>query len=161
MRLFLRLAVIIVLSFGFVTTVVAEKAPDFRLPTDKGPVRLSALQGQVVYVDFWATWCTPCRKSFPWMNEMHAKYADDGLKIIAVSLDAEKSMVKKFVKKFPADFLIAYDPKGTSAEKYDVKGMPSSYLIDRKGNLVETHIGFRNSDREPLEKKIKAVLGKK
>lgn len=136
----------------------AQPAPAFKIPSAKGMVDLKKLRGQVVYLDFWASWCTPCKKSFPWMNEMHNKYKKDGLKIVAVNLDKKRDVIDTFLKKMPAEFTIAYDPGGNLAKAYKLVGMPSSYLIDRNGNLHETHVGFRKKDKQKLENKIQGLL---
>ncbi len=138
--------------------VYAEQAPKFSLPSDNGMVSLTALKGKVVYVDFWATWCGPCRKSFPWMNEMNDKYKKQGLEIIAISMDSKKEKVAKFLEKVPANFTIAYDPEGEVADAYKVQVMPSSYIIDRNGKLIEKHYGFRTKDKSDLEKALQAAL---
>jgi len=134
-------------------------APLFALPTGEGAVDLARLKGRVVYLDFWASWCGPCRKSFPWMNAMQAKYAGQGLTVIAVNLDQDKALAAKFLAEHPATFTVAYDPKGQTAERYGVKGMPSSYLVDREGRLQMTHLGFRDQDREALEAELRKLLG--
>jgi len=136
----------------------AEKAKDFTLPTDKGEIQLSKLEGSVVYVDFWASWCTPCRKSFPWMNKMHAKYQDQGLEIIGITLDENEAAAHKFLKKLPALFTVAYDTRGTIADLYKVQVMPTSYLIDREGNLVLTHKGFKAKHEAELEAELVKYL---
>ena len=136
-------------------------APPFTLPTDHGDISLSQLQGQVVYVDFWASWCGPCRKSFPWMNDLHARYGAQGLKIVAVNLDTERELSAKFLQKYPARFLVAYDPQGAVAETYHVAGMPTSVLIDRQGRLSYIHQGFREDDMPRLEAEIRALLAQK
>lgn len=139
----------------------AEKAIDFDLPSDEGNIKLSDLKGSVVYVDYWASWCPPCRKSFPWMNKMHSKYEAQGLKIIGISLDSKRKNAHKFLKKMPALFSIAYDPEGNTADDYNVQVMPTSYLIDRDGNLIYTHKGFNNKHKEKLEKEfVKALTAK-
>ncbi len=135
-----------------------EVAPTFKIPTAKGMIDLSELKGQVIYLDFWASWCIPCRKSFPWMNEMQNKYKDDGLKIVAVNLDKTRDVIDKFLKRPPADFTIAYDPGGQLAQSYKLAGMPTSYLIDRLGHIQATHVGFRKKDQDKLEGKIKDLL---
>lgn len=141
------------------SSLTTKKAPDFTLPTIDGKtVTLSELRGQVVYVDFWATWCPPCRKSFPWMQKMHDRYAKTGLKIIAISLDGKRELIDDFLKSNPVSFTIAHDPKGESADAYKLIGMPSSYIIDRHGNIQQSHAGFRNDDKDKLEAQIKAVL---
>ncbi len=155
-----RFLTVILLLFTLSTNVTAsnQKAPDFSLKTQSGNITLKELQGKIVYLDFWASWCVPCRKSFPWMNEMHDRYKDKGLVIVAVNLDKDPELVAKFLSDYPAKFKIAYDPSGKSAEAYKVLGMPSSYIIDRKGNIIETHIGFREKDKADLEKKISSFL---
>ena len=139
----------------------ADAAPDFKLPSAKGMVELSKLKGKVVYVDFWASWCIPCRKSFPWMNELHKKYKDQGLEVVAVNLDKSREPIDDFLAKTPADFTIAYDPSGGTATNYKVSGMPSTYLIDRNGLLQLSHIGFRDKDKVEMESKIKELLANK
>ncbi len=136
----------------------AEPAHDFTLPGEKGTVSLNQYKGQVVYLDFWASWCGPCRQSFPWMNEMQQRYGDKGFKVIAINLDKEPSLREKFIATIPPKFTIAFDPEGTVAEQYGVQGMPSSYIIDRNGNIYAHHLGFREKDTAELEKTIQSLL---
>lgn len=155
---FIFLALSLVLSLASFPAAAGKPAPEFTLPLKNGSITLSQYKGKVVYLDFWASWCIPCRKSFPWMNSMEQKYSNKGLKIITINLDKKEKAVEKFLKRYPAKFAVAYDPAGKTAEAYDVKGMPSSYLIDRNGNIIYTHIGFRASNKNKLEAKIKAAL---
>ena len=136
-------------------------APGFSLSGDSGQVTLSDYRGKVVYLDFWASWCPPCRASFPWMNDLQKKYEKKGLEIIAVNLDKDRSSIKDFIAATQPQFTIAYDPEGTLAERYEVMGMPSSYLIDRNGKLHSTHIGFREKDKTTLEQQIIQLLEEK
>ena len=154
--------IIAVILFMLITIqpAFAEMAKDFTLPMDKGEVQLSELKGKVVYVDFWASWCTPCRKSFPWMNEMHAKYQSQGLEIIGISLDENEAQAYKFLEKIPAQFTIAYDTKGTVADLYEVQVMPTSYLIDRNGKLLFTHKGFKTKHEDAMEAELVKALKK-
>lgn len=150
-----------VVGLVILTTMVsvqAAPAPDFKLPTQTDPVSLQTLRGQVVYLDFWASWCKPCRRSFPWMNAMQAKYHDKGLQIIAVNLDSDPEQVKRFLEKYPADFIVAFDAEGKVASQYQVKGMPSSYLIDKQGNIHASHIGFRDEAKAAVESQINQLL---
>ncbi len=149
------------LLFILSTQAFAQKpAPDFTLPTipGNGEISLSSLKGRVVYLDFWATWCPPCRKSFPWMDEMQSEYGDAGLTIIAVSIDSNKTLAKRFVDQMEPGFTVAHDAKGRVAKKYKVNAMPTSYLIDREGRIVSQHIGFRKSDGDKLEEQIEDLL---
>jgi len=140
---------------------MAQKAPTFSLPGTTDTVDLKKLKGKVVYLDFWASWCDPCRKSFPWMNEMDSRYDSNKFTIVAVNLDSSKSDADKFLKKVPANFTIAYDPEGKVADQYQLKAMPSSYLIDKKGNLVLVHKGYREGDAQKIEDKIQLLVNSK
>jgi cytochrome c biogenesis protein CcmG/thiol:disulfide interchange protein DsbE len=139
----------------------ASAAPDFSLPGLQDTVSLAALKGKVVYVDFWASWCGPCKQSFPFMNELQAKYRAQGLEVVAVNLDAKRDDADKFLADVPARFTVAFDAKGDSAKRFGLKGMPSSYLIGRDGQLVAVHKGFKGDDRKELEARIALALGAK
>lgn len=119
---------------------------------------IQANKGKVIYIDFWASWCKPCRESFPWMNNMKGKYEKDGLFIISINLDADKSYATEFLDEVPATFDVIYDPKGITARKLKIKGMPSSYLIDRSGKLVSGHNGFNDEKKKLFEQEIKDLL---
>lgn len=134
-------------------------APQFDLPGLDGAVKLAKLQGKVVYVDFWASWCGPCRQSFPWMNEMQTKYGAKGLQIVGVNVDAKSDDARQFLTAMPARFAIAFDPQGATPRSYGIKGMPSSVLIGPDGKVLLEHSGFREADRAELESKIQSALG--
>ena len=136
-------------------------APDVNLPGLTDAVTLAALSGKVVYVDFWASWCGPCKQSFPFMNELQAKYRAQGLEVVAVNLDAKRGEADKFLGEVPAHFTLAFDAKGESAKRFELKGMPSSYLIGRDGRLVAVHKGFKDDDRKALEASIALALASK
>ncbi len=140
-------------------TALAKKAPDFNLPSSDGHnIKLSDFRGQVVYVDFWASWCKPCRKSFPFMNNLQKKYGKQGLKVIAINLDSDKGAAKRFLKKNPAKFTIAYDTENKTPELYGLMVMPTTYLVDRQGNLVDVHKGFKQSQTAKVEKTVMKYL---
>ena len=141
------------------TAAAGTAAPDLSLKKlDNSSFKLSDFRGDVLYVDFWATWCPPCRKSFPWMEEMHQRYKDLGFKVIAISLDNKRAVIDQFLETMTTNFVIAHDPGGDSATQFKVKGMPSSYLIDRKGNIHMTHLGFNTKDKSKLEEEIKKLI---
>ncbi|PKG55405.1 TlpA family protein disulfide reductase [Shewanella sp. Choline-02u-19] len=121
-------------------------------------VSLNEFKGKVVYLDFWASWCGPCRKSFPWMNAMHQKYQQQGLAIVAINLDENKALAKKFLSKLPADFHIRFDPQADVASKFDLQGMPSSYIFNRQGELVQMHLGFFEEKSADYENEIIELL---
>jgi len=138
--------------------VAAGIAPHFTLPTSAGTLSLADLKGKVVYLDFWASWCPPCRQSFPWMNEMEARYAHRGLAVVAINLDKDRALAEKFLKEVPAQFTVAFDPEGRVADSYHVPGMPSSFIIDRNGKIQKVHIGFQEKDTSDLEASLRSAL---
>ena len=140
------------------SSAIASKAPSFELPSDTGEFSLEQYRNQVVFIDFWASWCVPCRLSFPWLNEMEARYGEDGFKVIGINVDHDKAKASKFLERIPADFEIAYDPEGTVADMYSLKVMPSSFIIDQEGNLIHKHKGFKASDGTRMENMIKDLL---
>ena len=153
--------IFLLLTFLISPAALANKAPVFELPGDSGTISLKEYRNQVVFVDFWASWCVPCKYSFPWMNEMQERYGKDGLKVIGINVDKDKAMAKKFLEHVPATFDIAYDPEGEIADLYSLKVMPSSYLIDRDGNLVPAHKGFKTSDGSQMEDMIRKLIDDK
>lgn len=145
-----------------VTTAASLKpgalAPGFELPGEGGTVSLAAYRGKLVYVDFWASWCGPCRKSFPWMSALQQRYGAHGLQVVAINLDAKRDDAAAFLAHTPAGFTVAYDAAGATARAYGVKGMPSSALIGRDGTLLWLHTGFNQADQPLLDAQIKAAL---
>jgi len=135
-----------------------SKAPAIHLPAIDGEVDLAQLEGKVIYLDFWASWCDPCRDSFPWMAEMKEKYGARGLEVVAVNLDKERVLADKFLKNMTVNFVVAFDASGDSAAKYGLRGMPGSYLIGRGGNIQASHLGFTDKDKTKLEAAIKVLL---
>ena len=122
------------------------------------PFDLTAYKGKVVMVDFWASWCGPCRESFPWMNQMSAKKADQGLVILGVNVDERSADAEKFLAANPADFNILYDPKGEYASYYDILGMPTTLIFDREGKLQHQHSAFKLSQVSEYEAFIDKAL---
>lgn len=155
-----RISLAVLALYGFLGSgnAIAAPAPDFKLQGQQKQVKLSDYRGQIVYIDFWASWCQPCRKSFTWMNKMQSLYGKDGFKVIAINLDEDRKKADIFLKQIPANFDVAYDPRGNTAESYNVKAMPSSYLVDKQGNVIHANLGFRGNDEEKLEAKIRELI---
>jgi thiol-disulfide isomerase/thioredoxin len=145
----------LLLSFILVCSALSARATDASDPLD-----LASLRGKVVLVDFWASWCEPCRHSFPWLNEMQAKYADRGLVVIGVNVDHERAEADRFLHDVPAQFRIVYDTAGTVATHYDLPGMPVSYVIGPNGEVVQRHVGFRAALRAEREAELQKLLEK-
>ncbi len=125
---------------------VIFQAPDFTLPTLSGEkIRLSSLQGKVVLINFWATWCVPCRTEMPTIEELYQRYKDRGLEIVAINLDSLSTAgVKAFVEEVRVTFRIVLDPSWATAQVYRVVGLPTTYFVDRAGNVVVREVGERN-----------------
>ncbi len=122
---------------------------------------IASHKGKIIYLDFWASWCGPCRKSFPWMNDMQEKYLKQGLVIISVNVDNNKVLAEEFLAEVPASFNVFYDPKGKVARKFKLKGMPSSYIFDRSGKMVSAHVGFTESKIKKYEEELNTLLSEK
>jgi cytochrome c biogenesis protein CcmG/thiol:disulfide interchange protein DsbE len=135
-------------------------APAFTLDGRSGPVSLAAYKGKYVYLDFWASWCGPCKRSFPWMGELQKRYGPAGLQVVAINVDAARADAQRFLAENPADFVIAYDAEGAVAKQYAIKGMPSSVLIGPDGKIVHVHAGFNDETARTVDASIKAALAK-
>lgn len=120
---------------------------------------LDQFKGKVVYVDFWASWCGPCRQSFPWMQAMQQKYGAKGFQVVAINLDQEPELAKKFLEKYAVDFKVEYDAQGEIAQHFGVQAMPTSLLIDRTGKTRERHNGYFSDKQTGYESEILALLG--
>lgn len=119
---------------------------------------LTQYQGKVVVLEFWASWCAPCRQSFPWWNTMHAKYADEGLIIIGVNLDNEPDSALAFLEEYPANFKIYYDTDKELARTFGVQAMPTSYIIGRDGEIHAKHFGFKVKNQDAYEAAVVDAL---
>jgi cytochrome c biogenesis protein CcmG, thiol:disulfide interchange protein DsbE len=135
-------------------------APAFTLPTSSGSVSLDSLRGKVVLVDFWASWCVPCKSSFPWMSAMHERYRSKGLAIVAINVDKSRKSAKQFLDKHPAPFVVAYDPSGKTAKAYHVWGMPTSYLIGPDRSILFSRSGFDPKHAREVEAMIAEAVAR-
>lgn len=126
----------------------AKDAPEFQVRTpDDRTLRLSDFKGKVVFLNFWATWCEPCREEMPSMERLHRAYKDRGLVVLAISLDSQgASVVNPFVKQFKLTFPVGLDPKMAVREKYGVWAVPSTFIIDRAGKRALFANGAREWD---------------
>ena len=116
-------------------------------------------KGKVVLVDFWASWCEPCKQSFPVMEELHKRYAERGLVIIAVNVDENRADMEAFLKKNTASFTVMRDSGQKLVEKTGIATMPSSFLLDRDGKVRFTHTGFKGAEtKKKYEEEIESLL---
>jgi thiol-disulfide isomerase/thioredoxin len=135
-------------------------APDCAL-TDLAtstPLHLHDLRGKVVYVDFWASWCVPCRDAFPFMNGLAGEFPATQFEVLAVNLDEEVADAKAFLMHFPASFQLALDATKQCPVDFGVLGMPTSFLVDRAGRVRLVHRGFRPGDVRALRDAIRSLI---
>jgi thiol-disulfide isomerase/thioredoxin len=119
---------------------------------------LEAQRGKVVYVDFWASWCVPCRLSMPALDALHRKHAARGLVVVGVNKDVSAADAQRFLQRTPVGFALATDPADAAARAFDVKAMPSGYLLDRKGVVRRVHRGFTEATGAELEREVESLL---
>jgi thiol-disulfide isomerase/thioredoxin len=136
---------------------VLMSAPSFA----QANLDLKGLRGHVVYVDFWASWCTPCRESFPWMKALESTYGSQGLSVVAIDLDHDRQDAQRFLRMFKPNFPVIFDPAGTLAQRFNVMGMPTSVLIDREGKIRYQHVGFLLKQRAEYEQQVLGLLAQK
>ncbi len=136
-----------------------KAAPAFALPARDGSTLDSAtLRGKVVLVDFWASWCAPCRQSFPALDDLYRRLGPEGFEVVGVNLDEERADADRFLRERPVSFTIVFDPEATTPDGYGLKTMPGSFLIGRDGTIRGSHSGFRKGDDERLEAEVRELL---
>lgn len=140
---------------------VGQPAPSIDLPNmpnNGHNTSLASLQGQVVYVDFWASWCGPCRVSFPLLNDMRNQLHEQGFEVLAVNVDEFEKDALAFLDELPVDYAVVRDSEGVTPASFGVLGMPTGFLIDREGRIREVHQGFRKSDAARIREAVSSLL---
>lgn len=149
-------------NFNAYSQEEGTKAPEIILRTQSGAdFSLSSLSGKVVIVDFWASWCGPCRLGMPFLQQLYEEYKAKGLEIVGINLDTKQENIEKFINKLSKkpSFTILWDSKGGTPNTYKVAGMPTTLFIDKKGIIRYRHIGFKEEDKETYRKLIEQLLG--
>ncbi len=140
--------------------LVGAPAPDFAASSvnGKGRAAVKASSGKVLIVDFWATWCEPCKKSFPKLQDLYTKFKTSGMDLIAVSEDDENSGIQDFGTTFGAKFPLVWDDGKAIAGKWKPKSMPSTFIVDKKGIVRFVHFGYHDGEEGEIEKEVKSLL---
>jgi cytochrome c biogenesis protein CcmG, thiol:disulfide interchange protein DsbE len=139
--------------------LLGKPAPELRLPTVDGRVvSLEDLRGKVVIVDFWASWCGPCRQAFPALNALFEDYRARGFEVLAVNLDEKRKDADAFLADRPRSMTVLFDPAGKSAKAFGLQGMPSSFLIGRDGKVRQAHSGFNQQILDEYRDKVQQLL---
>ena len=136
-------------------------APEWTLPAiqnAQGDLSMSDFRGKITYVDFWASWCGPCRLSLPALNSLNDEFADDPVQFLAISVDVVEEDAWDFLARYSVDYPVVIDTEGDIARLFAVDGMPSGYLLDAEGRVREIHIGFKRGDELKLAESIKKML---
>jgi peroxiredoxin len=161
MRTQLNLFVIAMLSLCLSGPVTAENirsAPDFTLTDANGQsVTLSDLRGQVVMINFWASWCGPCREEMPLLEQIHQRYEALGFTLLGINVEEDSTNGQAFLQERPVSFPVLYDPKNNLSKLYDVIAMPSTVLIDRQGNIRYLHHGYKPGYENDYQDQIRAL----
>jgi len=140
--------------------LIGNPAPTFALDSanGKGKVSMSAFSGKVVIVDFWATWCEPCKKSFPKLQAISARYSASGVVVVGFSEDDDKGGISEFANSFGADFPLVWDADKGVAGKWQPGSMPSTFIVDRKGLVRFIHRGYHDGEEAELDREIRSLL---
>jgi thiol-disulfide isomerase/thioredoxin len=139
-----------------------KSVPSIALASADGTtVQLAAYTGKVLLVDFWASWCIPCKTSFPALDAMYREYQPRGLDVLAVNLDERRHDADAFLESHPYHMTVLFDPKGASPVAFGVQGMPSSFLIDKAGTIRFTHMGYSGNVAESYRREITQLLGER
>jgi len=134
-------------------------AHDFTLKSQSGEnIRLKELAGQVVLLNFWASWCGPCRKEMPKLEDLHQKYKDLGVTILGINIDENPELSKKILKDVSINFQVLYDPESQVSSRYNIEAMPATFLVDKKGDFRFRHNGYLAGYEDTYDQQIKLLI---
>ncbi|BBM01583.1 TlpA disulfide reductase family protein [Microbulbifer sp. GL-2] len=155
----LRLVALFTLLISSISASASEPSKDFTLASNKGSnLRLEEQRGEVIMLNFWASWCGPCRQEMPLLDKLHERYAAAGFQVWGVNVDAQRSDAEKLLGKIPVDFPILFDSTSEVSKMYGIDAMPSTVFIDRDGNVRHIHKGYRDGDEAAYKKIIKELI---
>ncbi|MDH4041244.1 MAG: TlpA family protein disulfide reductase [Gammaproteobacteria bacterium] len=154
---------LLALPAGAAGVQAGQAAPPLSLPLlsagSPAVFTLASLQGKVVYLDFWASWCGPCRVSFPQLEQLRRELGPRGFEVLAVNVDEVEADALRFLQEVPVTYPVVRDATGETPRSYGIPGMPTGFLIDRSGVIRLVHQGYRKSDGAALRASIMEVLG--
>lgn len=137
----------------------AGPAPNFTLKSLSGKnLKLSEMTGNVVLINFWASWCGPCREEMPLLNDLHKKYGPLGFTVLGVNVEEDSKNARGFLKDFPVDFPVLLDNKNQVSKQYNVVAMPTTVVVDRDGNMRFLHKGYKAGDEKKYRKMVKKLV---
>jgi thiol-disulfide isomerase/thioredoxin len=158
-RLAVRAAALLLVSLPAFALTKSAPAPQFSLAARGGKtVSLAQFKGQVVMINFWATWCGPCRQEMPLLESIHKKYGKMGFTMIGVNVEPDPKAAEGWLKATPVSFPILFDTKSEVSKMYDVAGMPSTVIVDRKGNVRVIHHGYKPGDENTYQDSIRKLV---
>ena len=138
---------------------VDPPAPAFSLLARGGStIDLSQYKGQVVMINFWASWCVPCRQEMPLLDSIYKKYKPLGFTLLSVNVEPEQKDAENFLKQTPVSFPVVFDAKSKVSGLYNVQGMPTTVFIDRKGNVRLMHVSYKTGDENLYMDQIRTLL---
>jgi thiol-disulfide isomerase/thioredoxin len=137
--------------------MVPQECPAKLADTVKN-IDFSAYKGKVVLIDFWASWCGPCQKSMPFLNQLRNERQNDGFEVIAINVDEDTKEALQLLQEHPVDYVMAFDPKAECPKIFNVKAMPSSYFVDKAGKVRKIHLGYRDGDQTVIRELVSALL---
>lgn len=148
-----------VLLPGITARAVSGAAPDFSLQSrDGGTISLREFRGQVVMINFWATWCGPCREEMPHLEALYQRYSALGFRLLGVNVEEDSENAEAWLEEMPVSFSILFDPENRVSELYDVIAMPSTVLVDRQGNIRFSHDGYQPGYENEYQTQIRALI---
>ncbi len=158
-RLYVIALIVMLASVAATADIKQAAAPDFTLKSASGEnLRLSELRGEVVMINFWASWCGPCRQEMPLLEELYNQYSPMGFTIVGVNVEEDSSKAREMLKDIPVNFPVVFDNKSTVSRLYDVVAMPSTVLVDRDGNIRYLHRGYKPGYEETYQQQVRALI---
>ena len=152
-------AAIVLIASAVAAGIEPSSAPDFTLKSQEGEnIRLSEYRGEVVLINFWASWCGPCRQEMPVLSELHDKYRALGFTVLGVNVETDTRKAKKLLQELPVSFPVVFDSDSVVSKQYDVIAMPSTVLVDRNGTMRYLHRGYKPGLEDVYRQQVRELV---